>query len=94
MSLLASNGRNDIQMQEYQSSNFKKSLICKKLATRPRESVYTDLFKWDGEDYLLVDSYSHFIEIANITNYTVVMHTKSIFTLAGIPKTVKSDNDP
>ena len=51
-----------------------------------------------GEDYLLiVDSYSHFIEIAhlsNITSQTVIMHTKSILARHGIPRTVKSDNGP
>jgi len=66
--------------------------------TRPWESVSTDLFSWNGDEYLLVvDSYSHFIEIAKLNNTsskTVILHTKSIFARHGIPKTVKSDNGP
>ena len=83
---------------ECQSSNPKEPMISEKPATRPWESISTDLFKWDGDDYLLiVDSYSHFIEIAklsNTTSQTVVMHTKSILARHGIPRTVKSDNGP
>lgn len=66
--------------------------------TRPWEAVSTDLFTWNGEEYLLVvDSYSHYIEIAKLSNTSskmVVMHTKSIFARHGIPKMVKSDNGP
>jgi len=73
-------------------------MISEKPATRPWESVSTDLFKWEGDDYLLVvDSYSHFIEIAklnNTTSQTVVMHTKSILARHGIARTVKNDNGP
>ena len=58
----------------------------------------SDLFKWDGEDYpLIVDSYSHYIEIARLnhtTSQTVVMHTISDFVCHGIPRTVKINNDP
>ena len=81
---------------ECQPSNQREPMISEKPATRPWES--TDLFKWEGEDYLLVvDSYSHFIEIARLsstTSQTVVTHTKSIMACHGIPKTVKSDNGP
>ena len=45
----------------------------------------------------MVDSYSHFIEIAKLTNTSssrVIQHTKSIFARHGIPTTVKSDNGP
>ena len=62
------------------------------------ELVSTDLFKWNGGDYLLVvDSYSRFIEIAKLTNTSssrVIQHTKSIFARHSIPTTVKSDNGP
>ena len=50
---------------ECQPSNPREPMISEKPATRPWESISTDLFTWEGEDYLLVvDSYSHFIEIA------------------------------
>jgi len=83
---------------ECQSSNPKEPMILEKPATRPWESISIDLFKWEGDDYLLiVDSYSHFIEITklnNNTSQTVVMHTQSILAQHGIPRTVKSDNGP
>ena len=83
---------------ECQPSNPREPMISEKPATRPWESISTDLFKWEGEDYLLVvDSYSHFIEIArlsNTTSQTVIMHTKSIMARHGIPTIVKSDNGP
>jgi len=68
------------------------------IPTRPWELVSTDLFKWNGDDYLLiVDSYSRFIEIAKLPDTSssrVIQHTKSIFARHGIPTTVKSDNGP
>ena len=83
---------------ECQSCNSKEPLLPKTPASKPWESVSSDSFKWDGEDYSLnVDSYSHYIEIArlnNTTSQTVVMHTISDFVCHGIPRTVKVDNDP
>ena len=81
-----------------QPSNPKEPLISESVPTRPWEVVSTDLFTWNGEEYLLVvDSYSHYIEIAKLSNPSskmVVMHTKSIFARHGIPRIVKSDNGP
>ena len=78
---------------ECKPSNPRESMISEKPATRPWESVSTDLFKWEVEDYLLVvDSYSHFIKIArlsNTTSQTVVTHTKSIMARHGISKLSK-----
>ena len=71
-------------------------MLFEEIPTRPWESVSTDLFCLDGEDYLLiVDSYSHYIEIAKlstISSKTIVQCTKSVFARHGIPTTVKSDN--
>ena len=64
--------------------------------TRPWEAGSTDLFTWNGKDYLLiVDSYSHYIEIglSNTSSKIVVMHTKSIFVRHGIPKKSKVTMD-
>ena len=81
-----------------QSSNPKEPLISESVPTRPWEVASTDLFTWNGEKYLLVvDSYSHYIEIAKLSNplsKIVVMHTKSIFASHNIPRIVKSDNGP
>ena len=83
---------------ECQSSNPREPLFSEKPVSKPWESVSSDLFKWEGEDYLLiVDSYSHYIEIARLsdtTSQTVVKHTKSVFARHGIPRTVKTDNGP
>ena len=83
---------------ECQSSNPKEPLISESVPTRPWEVASTDLFTWKGEEYLLVvGSYSHYIEIAKLSNPSskmVVMYTKSIFARHGILRIVKSDNGP
>jgi hypothetical protein len=60
--------------------------------------VGTDLFWWNGANYLLlVDYYRNFFEISllsNIKSATVIQHTKSIFARHGIPEVVISDNGP
>ena len=59
--------------------------------------VGTDLFEWDKKIYLVIDYYSRFIEIAQLTGSSsaeVVRHTKSIFARHGIPEVVVSDNGP
>ena len=83
---------------QYQASNMKETMISDEPPTRPWESVSTDLFTRNNEDYLLiVDSYSHFIEIARLHNTSsklVIEHSKSVFVRHGIPRVVKSDNGP
>ena len=68
------------------------------LPERPWQKVGTDLFEWRKNNFLLVvDYYSHFIEIARLTSTTaasVISHLKSIFSRHGIPETVMSDNGP
>ena len=82
----------------YQSSNSKEPMRSDQVPTRPWESVSTDLLCLDGENFLLiVDSYSHYIEIAKLTNTsskTVIECTKSVFAHHGIPTIVKSNNGP
>ena len=52
----------------------------------------------NNEEYwLLVDSYSHFIETAKLNSTSrksVIEHINSIFVRHGIPRIVKSDNGP
>ena len=83
---------------EHKASNPREPMTMGEIPTRPWELVSTDLFKWNGDDYLLiVDSYSRFIEIAKLTDTSsgkVIQHTKSIFARHDIPTTVKSDNGP
>ena len=72
----------DICLQ-HQPSNPKEPMLSEEIPTRPWESVSTDLFCLDGEDYLLiVDSYSYYIEIAKLSTTStkaIVKCTKSVF---------------
>ena len=55
------------------------------------------LFEWKKTDYLVVDYYSRFIEIAKVTSTTagsVISHLKSIFACHRILEVVVSDNGP
>lgn len=74
----------------------KEPLINHDIPNAPWQKVGTDLFHWNGHDYLLVaDYYSKFPEIALLTDIkskTVISHMKSIFARHGIPQEVVSDN--
>ncbi|CAC5382214.1 unnamed protein product [Mytilus coruscus] len=62
----------------------------------PWHTVGTDLFHWNGSDYLIVvDYYSRYFEIAkleNISAKTVITHVKSISARHGIPTKIRSDS--
>jgi transposase InsO family protein len=66
--------------------------------TRPWQIVATDIFELDGCSFLiLVDSYSGFFEIAQLTgtkSSSVITHCKSQFARHGIPDKLISDNGP
>ena len=73
-------------------------LIISEFPKLPWEKVATDLFYFNSKTYLLiVDYYSRFIEIANLSTQSsseVIRHTKSVFSRHGIPQEVISDNGP
>ena len=73
-------------------------LIPSTLPKLPWQKVGTDLFEWKKNIYLLiVDYYSHFIEISQLNRTTaedVILHTKSIYARHGIPEVVVSNNGP
>ena len=55
--------------QEYRASNSKEPMVTGQIPTRPCKIVTTDLFSWNGIDYLLlVNYYSWFIELAKLSN--------------------------
>jgi hypothetical protein len=60
----------------------------------PWQTVGSDLFMWNNEDYLvIVDYYSKCFEVSKLENArskTVIMHMKSAFARHGIPFEVKS----
>ena len=73
-------------------------MISHQIPDRTWQTVGTDLFEWDGSNFLLiVDYYSRFIEIERLRNSqstTVIKETKAIFVQHGIPEKVISDNGP
>ena len=75
--------------QNYQYSNRKEPMVQGQIPEGPWDMVATDLFQWDGADYLLiVDYYSRFIEFCTLPNTSssmVIIQTKSIFARHGIP---------
>ena len=62
----------------------------------PWQRVASDLFEWQGENYLLVvDYFSRWIEISHVNNLTsqcVINSCKAIFARFGIPEVLFSDN--
>ena len=84
--------------QKYQKSNVKEPMIVKEAPSLPWKEVATDLFYWNGADYIVVvDYYSKFFEVSKLENTrseTIIHHMKSIFARHGIPSEVRSDNGP
>ncbi|MCG7876437.1 MAG: RNase H-like domain-containing protein [Candidatus Thiodiazotropha endolucinida] len=83
---------------EHRSSNQKEPMIPSTISELPWQVVGTDLFTWNGNNYVLVVDYmSRFFEVARLENMkssTVINHMKSIFSRHGIPIEVRSDNGP
>ena len=68
------------------------------IPTRPWSKVATDLFVYNGDNFVvIVDYYSNFIEVERVKNtssQSVIQVLKTIFGHHGIPDTVVSDNGP
>ena len=81
---------------EHKSSNQKEPMIPSTISELPWQVVGTDLFSWNGNNYVLVVDYmSRYFEVARLENMkssTVISHMKSIFARHGIPLEVRSDN--
>ena len=84
--------------QEYQASNLKEPMIAGKIPTMPWKIVATDLFTWNGKDYLVIVAYcSRNFEVDGLCgtkSKTIVTNSKAIFARYGIPSVVWSDNRP
>ena len=83
--------------QEYQRSQQKETLIPHEIPSKPWEMIGTDLFYYEGENYLIVaDYYSKFFFVKKVrgqcTSTAVVQLTKQIFSEQGVPSKVISDN--
>jgi transposase InsO family protein len=85
--------------QNNQRSQTSEPLQSHDIPQRPWETVGTDLFHFDGAEYLIIaDYYSKFPIIRKInghsTSAAIVKLTKQIFSEQGIPAKVVSDNGP
>lgn len=83
---------------EHKPSNTKEPMISHKIPDRPWQTVATDLFTWNNEDYLVtVDYYSRYFELDRLHSTTaaaVIHKLKASFARHGIPETLISDNGP
>ncbi|KAJ8351147.1 hypothetical protein SKAU_G00226230 [Synaphobranchus kaupii] len=84
--------------QEHRPSNAKEPMISHRIPDRPWQVVATDMFTWNGENYLVtVDYYSRFFELDNLhstTSAAMIHKLKAAFARHGIAETVVSDNGP
>jgi len=88
-----------VPCQENQSNQQHETLMPHEVPDRPWQVCGTDLFYFDGDEYLIVaDYYSKFPIIRKLPkpcpSSVVVEVTKSIFSEFGIPERVVSDNGP
>ena len=82
----------------HRASNQKEPMIPHELPTRPWQKVATDLFTWEGRQFMVtVDYFSRFFEIDELTTTTssaVIRKLSTHFARHGIPETLISDNGP
>lgn len=82
--------------QTYQPGQQKEPLITHERPDIPWYKLGTDVFHFDGNNYLLVvDYYSNYFEIAQLRNMSskeTILKFKSILSRHGIPRYLVSDN--
>ena len=82
----------------FETSQQKETLMSHELPSRPWEKVGTDLFTWEGQEYLvLVDYYSNFWEVdllPQTTSTAVINKLKAHFARYGSPTQLVSENGP
>lgn len=83
---------------EYRSSNTKEPMISHKIPERPWQTIASDMFTWNNEQYIVtVDYYSRYFELDKLNSTTasaIILKLKAAFARHGIPETVVSDNGP
>lgn len=76
----------------------KETFMAHEIPDRPWAKVGTDLFSYEGRNYLIcVDYYSSFWEVdllENTKSATIIRKLKAYFARYGIPDTCMSDNGP
>ena len=84
--------------QTHRNANTKEPMLSQAIPENPWQTVATDLFSWNSENYLVICDYlSRYFEIErlhNITTAAVIHKMKSVFARHGIPEQVISDNGP
>lgn len=84
--------------EKFQRSNQKHELLTNEIPTLPFEIVGSDLFHYQGDDFLLIaDSYSgyyDFVKLAATTSKSVIEQLKRWFATHGIPRILYTDNGP
>ena len=74
----------------------KEPMIASDIAVYPFQIVGTDLFHWDGQNFVLVVEYhSKYWEMEwlySTTSISVIRKMKMMFSRLGIPEIVRSDN--
>ncbi len=85
--------------QEYQQTQTKETLIPHEIPTRPWQVLGTDLFHFEGANYLIVADYMYYSKFPFIrkmplhcTSEAVGTATKRLFSEQGIPEKIISDN--
>ena len=85
--------------QESQNSQARETLEQHEVPTRPWQVIGTDLFLWNGDEYLLIcDYYSKFliiirkIQSGQAAGKTVVSLTKCVLSEQGVIEVIISDN--
>ena len=90
--------RSVIFVPQHNPKQPKETLQPHEIPTRPWQRVGTDLFSWNGKEYLLVtDYYSLFPEVTRLrstTSAAVIDTLKSLFARHGTPDVLVSDNGP
>ena len=85
--------------RKFETANPKEPLMSHDIPDRPWAKVGTDLFTFNGREYLLVvDYYSNFWDVDclfdDATSKVVIRKLKAHFARHGIPDTIVSDNGP
>lgn len=84
--------------QRTQKTNTKEPALMKTVPQYPFQLVSSDLFKHQGDDYLLIaDHYSGFFDFKKLkssTSQEVIWLLKQWFAVHGIPETFESDGGP
>ncbi|GFO18962.1 Pol polyprotein [Plakobranchus ocellatus] len=81
---------------KHRNKHRKETLINHELGEYPWQKLGTDIFNFEGKEYLLVaDYYSRYFEVVllrDMKSSTLIAHFKAIFARFGIPEKLNSDN--